>query len=449
MGSRLDVRGLEARCWKLDAGSERLEVRSWSLEVRGWMLDVRSWMSDVRFIILLISTFYLISPARGQSLEEYQRQALEQNPALQASYKQFEAAMQRVSQVNSLPDPTLSIGYFISPVETRVGPQRVRFSLSQMFPWFGTLKAQEDVAAIEAQVKYEEFMDASRNLTKEVEMAYYPLWENRQLIELQQENLEYLQTIKAIATARFESGEADLANVLQVDIMADQIKLEIKLLEARQPVLGFMLNKLMNRNDSTVAVADSLNLPILSDTLLQLDHHPAVTQWQLRRQAGEKRIEAIDKSGMPRLGLGLDYVLVGERSDMDVPDNGKDILMPMVTMSLPIFRKKYTAAKNEMELMNESFLLKSESVKNSLESRYSSLYNEIYSEGERARLYQSLKTQTDRVNRLVLSGFQNGSNGLAEWMEVQRMLIEYQKLYVRAVARAHIAAAELRYLMSE
>ncbi len=36
--------------------------------------------------------------------------------------------------------------------------------------------------------------------------------------------------------------------------------------------------------------------------------------------------------------IAPDYVLIDERSDMNVPDNGKDVLMPMVRMSIPIWR---------------------------------------------------------------------------------------------------------------
>jgi hypothetical protein len=43
----------------------------------------------------------------GQTLEEYQKFAAENNPGLQAKYKIFEAAMQKTAQVNTLPDPTL------------------------------------------------------------------------------------------------------------------------------------------------------------------------------------------------------------------------------------------------------------------------------------------------------------------------------------------------------
>ena len=40
------------------------------------------------------------------------------------------------------------------------------------------------------------------------------------------------------------------------------------------------------------------------------------------------------------IGLGLDYINVEERPNMDFSDNGKDIVMPMVSVSIPIFNKK-------------------------------------------------------------------------------------------------------------
>ena len=83
-----------------------------------------------------------ISLSKAQSLEDYFVMAAENNPKVQADYKEFEIALQKTAQVNALPDPTLSLGYFLSPIETRVGAQRARAELSQMFPWFGTLRRQ-------------------------------------------------------------------------------------------------------------------------------------------------------------------------------------------------------------------------------------------------------------------------------------------------------------------
>ena len=88
-----------------------------------------------KIIIIIFTAFGFSTLTNAQSLDDYFKLAAENNPGLQAKYKSFEAAMQKVTQVSSLPDPNLSFGYFVSPVETRVGPQRARFSLTQMFPW--------------------------------------------------------------------------------------------------------------------------------------------------------------------------------------------------------------------------------------------------------------------------------------------------------------------------
>ena len=100
-------------------------------------------MKNLAYSILLI---FLAQSSFSQTLNDYLQEALENNPEVQASYLEFEAALISVSRENSLPDPTVSIGYFISPIETRVGAQQAKISITQMFPWFGTLRQKEDRA---------------------------------------------------------------------------------------------------------------------------------------------------------------------------------------------------------------------------------------------------------------------------------------------------------------
>ncbi|MCB0506540.1 MAG: TolC family protein, partial [Cyclobacteriaceae bacterium] len=170
-----------------------------------------------KYIIITVITLGFSILANAQSLDEYFKIAAENNPGLQAKYKSFEAAMERVAQVSSLPDPNLSFGYFISPVETRVGPQRARFSLTQMFPWFGTLKAQEDVATLMAEAKYQEFLDVRNKLFYQVAAAYYPLFELKRLVEIENENISILTSYKDIASVKFQNGKGAMVDVLRVD----------------------------------------------------------------------------------------------------------------------------------------------------------------------------------------------------------------------------------------
>lgn len=49
----------------------------------------------------------------AQSLDDYLAIAAENNPQLTSKYALFEASLQRVTQAHSLPNPSLSFGYFI------------------------------------------------------------------------------------------------------------------------------------------------------------------------------------------------------------------------------------------------------------------------------------------------------------------------------------------------
>ena len=149
--------------------------------------------------IVIITALLLVglsTKSSAQSLEESLKLAAENNPLLKAKYADFEAAMQKVTQVNSLPDPTFSFGYFISPVETRVGPQRAKVGLTQMFPWFGTLKTAGNVQALQAEAKYQEFINAKNELYMQVKSAWYPIYEVNQKILLQKENKDILSSYK-------------------------------------------------------------------------------------------------------------------------------------------------------------------------------------------------------------------------------------------------------------
>lgn len=196
----------------------------------------------------------------AQAPEDYFEIAAKNNPGLQAKYAAFEAAIQKVEQVNTLSDPSFSFGYFISPVETRVGPQRARFSLTQMFPWFGTLKAQGNAAALMAEAKYQSFLDARNLLYYQVEAAYYPLYELNQWKEIERENIEILESYKTIANKKFENGTGTMVDVLRVDIMLKDAVTNLSILEDKEKPLVTRFNKLLNRKeDALITVRDSLD----------------------------------------------------------------------------------------------------------------------------------------------------------------------------------------------
>lgn len=406
-----------------------------------------------KYIIITVITLGFSILANAQSLDEYFKIAAENNPGLQAKYKSFEAAMERVAQVSSLPDPNLSFGYFISPVETRVGPQRARFSLTQMFPWFGTLKAQEDVATLMAEAKYQEFLDARNKLLYQVAAAYYPLYELKRLVEIENENISILSSYKDISSVKFQNGKGAMVDVLRLDIMLKDAATNLSILEQKKKPLETRFNKLLNRQeDETIIVQDSLyveNLPVTYRRDSLLTSNPLLDELDLKIKASEAQELAATKQGMPKIGVGLDYVIVGQRTDMSVPDNGQDVLMPMVTMSLPIFRGKYKAAQKEAQLMQESYALQKEDAVNRLTSTYEMIWFEIQKQLDQIILYEEQIMTSQQSLNLLFTAYGNSGKDFEEVLRMQQQILKYQKMKATALSDYNIAIAELDYITAK
>lgn len=402
------------------------------------------------FALLLLGVSGIVS---AQIPDSYLKEAAENNPKLKAKYAAFEAAMQRVAQVNSLPDPTLTFGYFISPVETRVGPQQAKIGLSQMFPWFGTLAAQESRATYAAEAQYQMFVQAKNELYYNVKAAWYPLYELDRTIQLQKENRAILATYKQLSTTAFKNGKGSMTDVLRVDIAIDDIDTEIKLLETKRQPLLVHFNRLLNRADtSKVSLPDSLQISAVSlnyrkDSLLT--QNPALKAYDMRLKSAEAQEEIAYRQGLPKFGVGIDYVIVGKREGVVMPDNGKNVVMPMVSVSLPIFRKKYTAAKKEAQLTQTAIAAEKEDFENNLVSTYAMAAYEVEKAEQLMALYNTQANTTQRVITLLLSAYSTNGKDFEEILRMQQQLLKYQIAEVKAVKDFYTALAKLDYLTAK
>ncbi|MDT8285728.1 MAG: TolC family protein [Elusimicrobiales bacterium] len=403
----------------------------------------------MRLILLFVLTFGATA-GYAQVPAEYLETAAKNNPGLRAKYTEFEAALRKAPQADALPDPVLSFGYFVSPAETRLGPQRAKFSLTQMFPWFGTLKAQGNAAALTAEARHQAFLDARNKLYYRVAAAYYSLYELNRLEQIERKNADILRSYKAIANSKFKSGASPMVDVLRVDIMLKDAVTELEILGLKEKPLLSAFNALLDReDDAAVEISDSPgvikppeNLP--KDTLLA--ENPLLKELEFKVKAAESARIAARRHGYPRLGLGLDYVVVGRRTDMDPPDNGKDILMPMVSLSLPLFRGKYKASVEEARLTREAYSLRKKEYANSLQSGYEMAWFEVRRQLELIRLHTLQIRETERALDLLFSAYGNSGREFEEVLRMQQLLLKHEKMKATAEAGYLTAAAQLDYL---
>jgi cobalt-zinc-cadmium efflux system outer membrane protein len=395
-----------------------------------------------------------------QHLAKYLILAAENNPELKALFNEYLAALEDVTQQGTLPDPQLSFGYYIQPIETRVGAQRATASISQLFPWFGTLDAQEKVAAERARVNLHMFNVGKMELYRDIRITYNELYYLQTAIEVTEENLELLESFKGLAEVYFESGKSGFSSVLQVEMEELELKSRLEYLQDSKVPLVTEFEQLLNTDlEEPIDYPDSLweeQLMLekneIFDTILA--ENPRLVHLMHEGKVHEYEAEVAEKMGMPSISLGMSYTNISPRTDLEpsmaLPDNGKDaFIFPQIGIRLPLYRKKYKAMRNEAVLQQEAVEFRKEDVKNELLTELEQLYRDYLDAQRNIKLYQRLTTIARQSLELIQTELATGKNNVFEIIRMERKLLNYSLELERARTEKNNSVYRINYLMGE
>jgi outer membrane protein TolC len=403
-------------------------------------------------IVYILACFLVgIQNLQAESIETYLQVAAENNPELKAKYAEFEMALEQVIRANDLPDPQLSFGYFILPVETRIGAQNAKIGLSQMFPWFGTLKVKSSVASQTAEAKYQLFLDTRNKLYSKVKTIWYELFEVNRMIQLQEENKAILLSYKQLSETAFKNGKSSMVDVIRVDMAINDVDEKLSVLRMKIKPIETRFNTLLNRELPSKVIAPlSLKVDdIQSYSMDSILRHPKLNSIHHRIKSSKGKMELTKKLGMPQFGVGLDYVIIGERTDMNVEGNGRDVLMPMISMTIPINRSKYKSYQKEASLEQDMWGYLYEQTKNELRSKYEMIFFQLNKSNSLINLCVEQIEQAEQAIRILLKAYSVSGKDFEEVLKMQQALLKYQMEKTTALKQYHIAKAEMDYLLSK
>lgn len=403
-------------------------------------------------VTTLIMVLATIKPVSGQSLDSLYKEALETNPGVQAQYQKFEALMQKSAAVSGMPSPQLSLGYFINPIETRVGPQRAQIGLSQQFPWFGTLKAKESAVAYQAEAQFQKFEEAKLKLYADLSRAYYPLVEWSEKLKILESEKALLKELRQQAIFQQESGNASSVDVIRADLLIDDINTEIDILKAERSALQSQLSELLNKEETfKIEPTDSLNraFSLSGSDRESMKNHPAVKRYEQEQKAFAEQENAATKAGLPQIGVGINYFVVTERSDAQLPKNGQDALLPQLSISLPIYRKQYRAARKEAIHLQKAAEFEAQSEVNQLQSELDNVLFAIDREMKLIALYKSKIGKAEMAVELLLDQYQNGQTDYEEVLRLQSKLFDFKLKELESTKKLNIKQSELIYLTND
>jgi outer membrane protein TolC len=392
-------------------------------------------------------TFHFIS---AQQLQSYIEEATANNPEIQAFELRYNIAEEKVNEADWLPNTELSVGYFVSEPETRVGAQRARIGIKQMLPWFRTITARENYASSMAEAEYVEVTIAKRKLALSVAETYYILYEIRAKQEVLEENIQLLETYERLALTSVEVGKASAVDVLRLQIRQNELVQEKEVLEQKALGIQTAFNKLLNRDyDVVVHTVLSLKLPdediifssdalSLNPELLKYDKlYKSVTQSELLNQ----------RESNPMIGFGVDYLPVSERTDMNPIDNGKDILMPMVSVSIPIFNNRYKSITKQNELRQQEIESQKDQRLNVLESAFA----KAISQRNQARIKFNTQTknlkQAKDAEEILIKNYETGTIDFNDVLDIQELQLKFQMNQIESLQLYYVQQSIINYLI--
>jgi outer membrane protein TolC len=411
----------------------------------------------LKYSILLIMLSATALPGLADSLqtnltlEAALQYGAENNPQLQAAFNQWKGLQENISVQKALPDPMLTYGYYFESVETRVGPQNQRFGLSQKFPGFGKLSLQESIATDLSSAFGERYKQEKLNLDAVITEAYAELYYLKRSIDITKDRITLVQDLEKVAMARYKTG-APLAPSLQAQVELGRLEDRLSSLNDQRGAKIARLNAAINRPPNA-----SLPWPTdLSYSLIKIDEQTVLKQLQQTSPElsalahnvaqGSHRVQLAKRERFPDFTLGVQYIDTGEAA-MPVSDSGQDAIIGTIGINVPIWFGKNRARIASANYQKTAAQLTLENREQTLDADIQQVLFKLRDADRKINLYKkSLIPKAQQSLEVNRKGYEAGQMEFINLIDAERVLLEFELSYERALADHLISRAALSRL---
>ena len=372
----------------------------------------------------------------GAPLEDVLAYAFRSNAELEMSYFEWAAALERVPQVTSLPDPSLSFEYLFA--SERMGRwDRATLGASQMIPYPAKLSRAGEVALAEAVTARHRLEDRKFSLQAEVVGAWYELWLVDRSIEVGEENLSLLEQFASVTREVVAVGRAPQSDATKAELEVVSAENDLESSRARRSAALAAQNALLSRSvDAPLRPAIAAREPYLPDdaTLLALaaERNPELAALAAEARGRESAVELARLAYVPDLAIGL-----------DVPGSMDRSLMGMINVPLQITRIRAGIAESRASLRSAQAALRARA--DQLGARVAlELFLARDSERQLALFHDVLLPRARDVLTSTEMAYATGRAAFLELLDAQRSLLalELAAQELQATRATAVAALE-------
>lgn len=378
------------------------------------------------------------------------KEALENNPKLEAAVQRTLAAEKAVPQAGALPDPQLTLGLMNMPVNSFAFDQEPMtgklISLMQMFPFPGKLSLATDMAEYEASAVMFQQEEVCNQVIQMVKRAYYDLYAIDRAIETVEKNKVLMEQLVQVAETKYATGSGLQQDVLRAQVELSKLEDDLIMWQQKRSAGTARMNAILNRPAGSPfgTIPRELTLPTDAPASISLseleERRPLLKAWKEKMSKAEAAVELADRDYWPNFSLGVSY------SQRDNLANGMvmhDFFSVAVSLNIPLFFKRKQEAKvAEKELVRDAVAAEYDDARAGILAEIESLKADLERNRKRVELYQGgILLQARQSLESALAGYQVGKVDFLTLISNWMMVENYELQYFFALADYHKALA--------
>lgn len=377
--------------------------------------------------------------AEELSLKQAIETALKSNPSIAAARLSADAAAKEAKGAGALTNPEISVA---PSVVGNAGSDSGVF-FSQPLEINGSRKVRGEVASHEASAARLDAEVSKRDIILQVSNAYWDIVRAQELVKLNQDNITYIETIRAAVQKQFEVGTAPGSQALKMDVELARARQELAQAQLELSQNKASLNTLMSRPvASDFNVTDNLTFKEISfeqDKLVSsaLAKRPEVGSAREQILASQGRIRAARIAQVP------DLALQARRENFE-PGAASGIA---VAVTLPILDWGSVRSARQSAAANaQSRQKQADAVNNSIILDVQQALLRLQTASQIVNEYQGgILEKSDQLATMAKKGYEKGASSYLEVLEAQRTLRSTRSAYYTALAEHAKALAELEW----
>ncbi|MBJ7882600.1 TolC family protein [Gelidibacter salicanalis] len=401
----------------------------------------------MRYIYIIGFVFFAFAEVNAQDLGILIEEAIGNSPEIQKFDFQFQIASEKVNEANTLPNTEFNFGVMAIAPEMDNPMERFKASVMQMLPWFGTISARENYAASMADAQFVEVTIAKRKLALSVSQFYYLLYDIRAKQEVLDKNIALLETYERLALTSLEVGKASAVDVLRLQIRQNELQQEVEVLTQQNKGIQAAMNSLMNRQyDKEVSVVSALEIPEDDNfySYESLSVNPELLKYDKLYESIEQSELLNQKESGPMVGFGVEYINL-ENSPM-ITSSFKDMVMPMLSVSIPIFNTKYKSQTKQNELRKQEIQSQKDERLNVLKADLSKAISQRNQSRIKFNTQEQNLKQAEDAEEILIKNYETGTINFNDVLDIQELQLKFQMAQIETIKLYYVQSALINYL---